>query len=120
MQLKGPFTDEEGDILGQLRLAYDNCTNMRSQQLAQSSNQVVCRRPPEGAPKYAVGMVVKIKTYNWTGVIVSWDLHCKQSDEWIEKKGIRNLARGLNQPFYEILGYHDLKFYVAEGKVVDI
>ena len=86
-----------------------------SQQLAQSSNRVVCRRPPEAALKFAIGMEVRSGTNEWNGVIVSWDLHCKASDEWIEKKGIRKLARGVDQPFYRVLGYYDEYRYEAEG-----
>ena len=115
MQLNDPLTDEDGDILADLRFWYDKCAENRNRQLAQSSNKVVCRRPPEGAPKYAVGMVVKNKSNNWIGVIVSWDLRCTESDEWIELFSIRQLTRGVDQPFYEILGYHDSKVYVPEG-----
>ena len=116
MQLNSPFTDEGDDILAALRCCYDMCAGKRRRQLALSSNKVVCRRLPEGAPKYAVGMVVKTLTIDLRGVIVSWDLQCKESGEWIGQYGIRNLARGEDQPFYHILSYHDLFMaYVAEG-----
>ena len=61
MQLQGPFADEDSDIVTQLRLAQKWVAELRKQELAHSSNKEVSRRPPEGAPKFAVGMVVKNK-----------------------------------------------------------
>ena len=96
--------------------ANDKCGKKRSQQLAQSNELATCRRPPSGAMKFAVGMVVCRS--NFTGVIVSWDLLCNKSEEWLKKNGIHNLARGRYQPFYQVL-FTDLNVdrdeYFAEG-----
>ena len=99
---------------------HDGCVEKRIQQLAESSNVVECRRPPSGTMKYAVGMVVRHGPLNLTGVIVSWDLSCKKSDDWIERNGIRDLARGSDQPFYEVL-VHDSATshrYWPEGNLI--
>ena len=68
--------------------------------------------------KYAVGMFVKDNSFNLPGVIFSWDLSCKKSEEWMEKSGIRNLARGPDQPFYKIFFCDGrLYAYLPEGKL---
>ena len=109
--------EHDTELLTKLRLTYETCTEKRSEQLARSSNNVVCRRPASGALKFAVGMNVKNETGDLNGVILSWDLHCKQPDDWIEKYGIRNLARGVDQPFYEILDDDGNTYYEAEGNM---
>ena len=99
-----------------LRLVYEKCAKKRSKQLEKSSNKVVCRRPTSGAPKFAVGMMVKNKDDDQSsGVILSWDLHCTESNEWVEKNGFRNLTRGVEQPFYDVLDDNGGKYYEAEG-----
>ena len=120
MQLKGSNAEEDdNEILKKLRLLYVECTEERRRPMAQSSNKVVCRRPTSGAPKFAIGIVVKNKTNGLAGVIVSWDLHCKESDEWIEENGVRNLVRGIDQPFYRFLDeVNGSSRYEAEGNEV--
>ena len=105
------------DFSAELRAMRDKCAEKRNQQLGQSINRVVCRRPPSGLVKYAVGVILKKKTDdNICGPILSWDLNCKESDEWIEKNDIRNLTRGVDQPFYKFLsGSKDEILYEAEG-----
>ena len=118
-QLEAPFTDAQGDFSAQLRLVYEKCAKKRSEQLARSADRVECRHPPEGALKYAVGMVVRGKYSTLaqkTGVIVSWDLYCKKPDKWIEVQEIRKLTRGVDQPFYCTLNYYGEYYYLAEGK----
>ena len=68
-----------------------------------------------GAPKFAVGIVVKNRMNYSTGVIVYWDLHCKESDEWVEENGIHQLKRGVLQPFYWVLDQFGIYRYEAEG-----
>ena len=107
--------------LSEIRLVHDKCAEQRNQQLAKSRNIMECRRLPSGTMKYAVGMVVKITPLDMTGVVVSWEMSCKKSDDWIEENGIRNLARGSDQPFYRVLVIHDFlvnQCYLAEGNLI--
>ena len=70
--------------------------------------------------KYAVGMVVRHRLLNFTGVIVSWNLSCTKSDDWIKRNGIRHLARGSDQPFYRVLvpGSATSHRYWPEGNLI--
>ena len=88
-------------------------------QLARSNNQEERPRPSSGTMKYAVGMVVEDKR-NVSGVIISWDMSCKKSVEWMDMNGVRKLVRGPDQPFYVVFGIIDSsagEYYVAEGNM---
>ena len=61
-------------------------------------------------------VIVRAKPAQNAGVVVSWDLHCKKSNEWIEEKGIRELARGVDQPLYCILNCRGDYYYYPEGE----
>ena len=83
--------------------------------------KIVCRRLP--SIKYAVGLVMLHCFFSlggtmrstYTCVIISWDVKCQASEEWINRMGIHSLARGTNQPFYHILTEDGSSRYVAEG-----
>ena len=55
----------------------------------------------------------------YTCVIVSWDAKCQASDEWISRM-TRNLTRGRDQPFYNILTDDGNAGYVAEGNFTQL
>lgn len=55
----------------------------------------------------------------YTCVIVSWDAKCQASDEWISRM-TRNLTRGRDQPFYNILTDDGNAAYVAEGNFTQL
>ena len=83
--------------------------------MAQTSERV--ERRPKGPMKFAVGMVVKLKTRHQWGVVVSWDPEFKKSDEWRVMSNIRNVPRGENQPFYDVYSTIVENLYVAEGNL---
>lgn len=56
--------------------------------------------------------------YNYTCVIAFWDSRCKASEEWMERMGIRNLTRGMDQPFYHVLVDDGSTRYAAEGTIL--
>ena len=63
-----------------------------------------------------MGMVMRHVRLNYSCVIAFWDPRCQASDEWMERMGIRDLSRGVDQAFYHVLVNDGSTRYAAEGK----
>ncbi|RWS30087.1 F-box only protein 21-like protein [Leptotrombidium deliense] len=53
--------------------------------------------------KFAVGMNMHHKRYNYSCVIFGWDPKCAASRDWIIQMGVNNLPNKEKQPFYNVL-----------------
>lgn len=72
--------------------------------------------------QYFVGMLFEHKKYQYTGLIIGWDVSmfniflsqicvfwiifqpvCNASERWIEEMGVSTLPRGKDQPFYSVV-----------------
>ncbi|XP_075034618.1 F-box only protein 21 isoform X2 [Mixophyes fleayi] len=79
----------------------DNGLNVK----LRSSEQEVC---------YSVGLVVRHKRYDYSGVIFGWDPMCMMPPDWIENLALYPLPDGANQPFYSVLLEDGSCSYVAQ------
>jgi len=67
---------------------------------------------------YDLGQCIKDTQRGYRGVIVGWDLSCKQLDDWCEAMGVDELLKGRQQPFYHVLvDGHEHTAYVAQELV---
>ena len=84
------------------------------------------RRQSEHAIAFELGDMMVHARSGFRGLIVGFDDTCRQTEEWMEAKGVDSLSRGRNQPFYHILvDERDVQSavkqqigYVAEEEVV--
>ena len=53
--------------------------------------------------KYKVGQVFRHKRYDYTAVIIGWDVKCALGDNWIAINQVDSLPRGRHQSFYHAL-----------------
>ncbi|XP_054155597.1 F-box only protein 21-like [Oppia nitens] len=53
--------------------------------------------------KYAIGMIMLHKKYNYRCVIYGWDSKCAASRDWIYQMGVYRLPNKDKQPFYNVL-----------------
>eukprot|EP00897_Mesotaenium_endlicherianum_P001855 jgi/Mesen1/1698/ME000138S00557 len=53
--------------------------------------------------QYRLGQKVRHKVFGYRGVICGMDPMCCESESWMQAAGIDKLARGGNQPFYQVL-----------------
>ncbi|KAH3877399.1 hypothetical protein DPMN_001264 [Dreissena polymorpha] len=74
----------------------------------------VIRRKKFKTVKFAVGLVMRHKRYNYDCVISGWDYKCEASREWIQQMGVNQLSRQDDQPFYNVLVEDGSKRYAAE------
>ncbi|KAF8216042.1 hypothetical protein K438DRAFT_1799973 [Mycena galopus ATCC 62051] len=66
---------------------------------------------------YYVGMVFEHRTYHYIGCITGWDQSCSASKEWQINMDVHSLARGADQPFYNVLSLDGSQRYVAEDNI---
>ncbi|XP_043924225.1 F-box only protein 21 isoform X2 [Protopterus annectens] len=64
--------------------------------------------------RFAVGMIMRHKSYAYNCVIFGWDPTCKMSLEWIRNMGVHNLPHGPHQPFYNVLVEDGSSRYAAQ------
>jgi F-box protein 21 len=71
----------------------------------QTPKQVHRRTGPglNGGCKYKVGQVFRHRRYNYTAVIIGWDLECEMDNTWIVHNRVDSLVRGRHQGFYHAL-----------------
>ncbi|KAK9822825.1 hypothetical protein WJX81_005639 [Elliptochloris bilobata] len=62
----------------------------------------IARREPGGA-LFRVGNIICHARYAYRGVIIGWDLTCREEETWIAQMSVDLLPRGRNQPFYHVL-----------------
>ncbi|KAG8456168.1 hypothetical protein GDO86_002095 [Hymenochirus boettgeri] len=60
---------------------------------------------------FSVGLVVRHKRYDYSGVIFGWDPFCMMPPDWIDNMDIHNLP---DQPFYNVLLEDGSCSYVAQ------
>uniref|UniRef100_UPI0035902BF6 F-box only protein 21 isoform X2 n=1 Tax=Myxine glutinosa TaxID=7769 RepID=UPI0035902BF6 len=53
--------------------------------------------------RFAIGLVMKHKRYDYMCVIYDWDVHCEMGQEWQRTMGVNRLPGSANQPFYNVL-----------------
>ena len=63
---------------------------------------------------FFIGSVCRHVRYNYTCVVVGWDLTCKQSEAWIQRMGVDLLNRGRTQPFHHVLANDGSSRYAAK------
>ncbi|GFY63553.1 f-box only protein 21 [Trichonephila inaurata madagascariensis] len=68
--------------------------------------------------KFAVGMIMKHKKYNYRCVIYGWDNSCAASQEWKIQMGIRDLKYRDQQPFYMVLVDDGTERYAAQENLI--
>ncbi|KAJ6621183.1 hypothetical protein B0H10DRAFT_2019132 [Mycena sp. CBHHK59/15] len=66
---------------------------------------------------YFVGMVFEHRLYRYIGCIIGWEPTCMATEEWKTNMNVRNLPRGVNQPFYHVLSIDGSRRYVAEDNI---
>lgn len=64
--------------------------------------------------KYAVGMSMFHKQYNYLCVITGWDPKCTATDTWKQEMGVQCLKHKDNQPFYNVLVPDGTTRYAAQ------
>ncbi|XP_024909181.1 F-box only protein 21 [Cynoglossus semilaevis] len=70
--------------------------------------------PENSEVQYSVGMVMKHKRSGYNCVIYGWDSKCSMSQEWITTMRVRQLPRGAQQPFYNVLVQDGTCRYAAQ------
>ncbi|XP_046680306.1 F-box only protein 21-like isoform X1 [Homalodisca vitripennis] len=76
--------------------------------------EVKRREGSKEAVKFAVGMVMHHRQYDYTCVIIGWDPYCQASEEWMTQMSVQSLSRRNCQPFYHVLVNDGTNRYVAE------
>nr|XP_022911088.1 F-box only protein 21-like [Onthophagus taurus] len=71
-----------------------------------------------GNVKFAVGMVMKHKLYNYACVIYGWDNTCDRKAPWQQEITYEQFKLGQPQPFYKVLLEDGSKKYVAQGNLL--
>lgn len=90
---------------------YENHMNVVREEIVD-----VKRRKPE--VKYAVGMIMKHRRYEYTCVITGWDARCEASLEWMNEMGVEELSGGSHQPFYNVFADDGSSRYVAQENLL--
>uniref|UniRef100_A0A914W0H3 Hemimethylated DNA-binding domain-containing protein n=1 Tax=Plectus sambesii TaxID=2011161 RepID=A0A914W0H3_9BILA len=68
--------------------------------------------------RYAVGMIMRHKKYNYTCVIAGWDDKCAAPRAWQMQMGVQTLQRQGDQPFYNVLADDGSNRYAAEDNMI--
>ncbi|XP_015606754.1 F-box only protein 21 [Cephus cinctus] len=71
-----------------------------------------------GDVKYAIGLIMRHRTYGYLCVITGWDPYCTASSEWMTEMGVEELAGGPNQPFYNVFADDGSSRYAAQGNLL--
>ncbi|KAL2652713.1 hypothetical protein R1flu_020841 [Riccia fluitans] len=106
---------EGEDYTGAARIR-DQISKLEAESLAASARALAYQNLTY---KFRLGQRVKHTVYGYQGIICGMDPRCCESEEWADAAGAKQLARGQNQPFYQILvDVHEepslLVAYVAE------
>ncbi|XP_069038306.1 F-box only protein 21 isoform X1 [Lepisosteus oculatus] len=64
--------------------------------------------------EFSVGLIMKHKRSGYSCVIYGWDPKCMMSMEWITTMRVHQLAKGPNQPFYNVLVQDGTCRYAAQ------
>ncbi|XP_068206002.1 F-box only protein 21-like isoform X2 [Palaemon carinicauda] len=64
--------------------------------------------------KFATGLIMKHKRYNYTCVIFGWDKTCRMPFDWVQRMGVDNLMYKTEQPFYNVLVCDGSHRYAAQ------
>ncbi|KAK7085780.1 F-box protein 21, partial [Halocaridina rubra] len=97
---------------GMLEEMLADCERVLAMQSSDPKPIIVNKRCKE--IKYATGLVMKHKRYNYQCVIFGWDKTCQMSDEWVHRMGVHNLKYKTEQPFYNVLVYDGSRRYAAQ------
>ena len=66
-------------------------------------------------PKFRIGQIIHHKKYNYRGLVVSVDSHCRASEEWYQNN---RTQPDRDQPWYHVLVHQkDHATYVAEDNL---
>nr|XP_022908975.1 F-box only protein 21-like [Onthophagus taurus] len=79
-------------------------------------NRIQSYRHPD--VKFAIGMVMRHKLFNYTCVIYGWDHICAESDAWKREMNVDQLQFGARQPFYQVLVEDGTKRYAAQENLI--
>uniref|UniRef100_A0A6I8SJ44 F-box protein 21 n=1 Tax=Xenopus tropicalis TaxID=8364 RepID=A0A6I8SJ44_XENTR len=78
-------------------------------------NALDCKlRSNENQVSYSIGLVVRHKRYDYSGVIFGWDPFCMMPPDWIDNMDIHSLSQGADQAFYNVLLEDGSCSYVAQ------
>ncbi|OCU02121.1 F-box only protein 21 [Xenopus laevis] len=78
-------------------------------------NALDCKlRSNENQVSYSIGLVVRHKRYDYSGVIFGWDPFCMMPPDWIDNMDIHSLPQGADQAFYNVLLEDGSCSYVAQ------
>jgi F-box protein 21 len=82
--------------------------SVQTQMVAKERKQKKGNPPPKlrtrtTEVKFAVGMIMRHKKYNYRCIIYGWDTKCVASRDWVLQMGVKNLRNGEQQPFYNVL-----------------
>ncbi|XP_046622269.1 F-box only protein 21-like isoform X2 [Neodiprion virginianus] len=67
---------------------------------------------------YAIGLIMKHRTYDYLCVITGWDPHCAATTEWMTEMGVDELCGGSNQPFYNVFAEDGSSRYAAQENLM--
>ncbi|CAK8694210.1 unnamed protein product [Clavelina lepadiformis] len=73
--------------------------------------------PANEGVKYAVGMIMKHRRYDYQCIIRGWDNFCDMPQQWILHMGVDELERKDKQPFYHVLVNDGSERYAAEDNL---
>ncbi|KAI3429187.1 YccV-like domain-containing protein [Psidium guajava] len=98
----------------------DEISNLEADSLAASAKALAYENAEYA---FRLGQKVKHKVFGYRAVVCGMDPVCCESTSWMEAAQIQKLARGYNQPFYQVLVdvYEDpnlLVTYVPEENLV--
>lgn len=68
--------------------------------------------------EFAIGMIMRHRTFGYLCVITGWDRQCEALSEWIDEMGVDQLSLGANQPFYNLLVDDGSSRYAAQGTIL--
>ncbi|XP_048135204.1 clp protease adapter protein ClpF, chloroplastic isoform X3 [Rhodamnia argentea] len=92
----------------------DEISNLEADSLAASAKALAYENAEYA---FRLGQKVKHKVFGYRAVVCGMDPVCCESTSWVEAAQIQKLARGSNQPFYQVLVdvYEDPNLLVTYG-----
>lgn len=94
-------------------------TTLETQKVRSEGRKINCQpRNQNCNVKFAVGMIMKHKKYNYRCVIYGWDNLCKASQDWITQMGVYELKHKDQQPFYMVLVDDGTNRYAAQENLI--
>ncbi|KAI4462321.1 hypothetical protein MML48_5g00018399 [Holotrichia oblita] len=109
MSRQFPYPEQAQRVLNMLR-GYEAHTKYNKVNMFNQNEPM----PRQTRIKFAVGMVMQHRNYNYKCVICDWHPTCMATIDWQKQMNVEKLRFAGNQPFYSVLVEDGSKRYVAQ------